>query len=592
MLVRARRFSLPVLLSSGLVLAGANLFLHPGPAAALSGTPAFTNLAAPSSLSNAAYAGEPSIGTNGNTGAFMYQSSSGTFKIVVNAAGVPTWTDVTAPTSVFNIDPILATDRTTGRTFAGGLNGECSVLSYSDNDGASWTQMGNACAGVLDHESIGSGPWKGTKPLTATYNRAVYYCAQNGNDACVTSGNGGLTFGQPVLVSGACGSLHGHVKVSADGTAYLPNAHCGGLAGGGITTNNGGAWSSYTIPGSSEPVNGFDPGLATTPDNTVYEAWASASNHPYVAKSTTHGSSWSTPVDLGASLNPPVVTSTFQTMTAGDNGRAAVAFLGSTTGGDPYVSGWPGVWDLYVSYTYDAGATWQTVKATSDPVQRGWMCASGTTCGTGRNLLDFMDVTMSKDGRVVVGYADGCIDACALPSGTAAQSTASWATIAYQSSGKGLLAAFDTAPSPSPSASATVSPTPSPTVSPTGGNDPDPATPNLTSGTTYTGSSAAKSGFSYTKIAVPAGKSQLRVVLSGPACSGGVLGVNCTPDLDLYVKAGAKPTTSVSDGSSLSGGTSAETVTITSPQATWYYVGVYTYAGNAGTAYSVTATVT
>jgi hypothetical protein len=429
-------------IGAALTLGAAVSLTHPGPAQALSGTPAFTNLAAPSSFGNVNNAGEPSLGVNGKTGAMLYQAYSSTYKLAVNAAGTPTWTDVTPAHHLFNIDPILATDRVTGRTFAGGLAGECSALSYSDNDGASWTPMGNACAGVLDHESIGSGPWKGAAPLGSTYSRAVYYCAQNGNDACVTSTNGGLTFGPPVLVSGACGSLHGHVKVSADGTAYLPNAHCGGKAGGAITTNNGSSWTSYTIPGSSEPATGFDPSVAVTPDNTVYEAWQGANNHSYVAKSTNHGATWSTPVDIGASVG--VVNSTFQAAIAGDNGRVAVAYLGSTTGGNPFASSWPGVWDLYVSYSYDAGATWTTVKATADPVQRGWMCADGTTCGSGRNLLDFMDANVTNDGRVVVGYADGCINACAGSNGTQAQSQDAYATVAYQSSGKGLFAAYDT----------------------------------------------------------------------------------------------------------------------------------------------------
>ena len=586
-----------VLLASGSVVAAVALLGASSPASALSGTPTFTNYAAPSSFSGANTAGEPSLGVNGSTGALMYMSGTSTAKVTVNAAGAATWTDVTPPTSVANIDPILATDRTTGRTFAGGLAGECSSLAYSDNDGGSWTQQGNACAGVLDHESIGSGPWKGAAPLGSTYSRAVYYCAQNGNDACATSSNGGLTFGNPVLVSGACSSLHGHIKVSADGTAYLPNAHCGGLAGGGITTNNGGAWTSYTIPGSSEPANGFDPSVATTPDNTVYEAWQGANNHPMVAFSKTHGSTWSTPVDLGTTYSTPIVTSTFQAVTAGDNGRVAVAYLGSTTGGDPFASSWPGVWDLYVSYSYDGGATWTTVKATTDPVQRGWMCSSGTSCTSGRNLLDFMDANLTKDGRVVVGYADGCINACAAAGGTQAQSSDSYATIAYQSAGLGLLSAFDTpgTPTPSPTSTATTSPSPtasptvSPTASPTSGGDPDPATPTVTSGQARTASSGAAGSYQYTKILVPAGKSQLKVAMTGPSC--GTLGLSCNPDLDLYVGNGVKPTTTTNNGSSASTGNS-ETITVASPAAAYWYIGVYVYSGTKAGSYTVTATLT
>jgi hypothetical protein len=437
-----RQARLAVGIAAGLALAGLTLGVDSRASAAVS-TPTFTSLTAPALLPNSDSAGEPSLGVDGRTGALMYQSFTSTYRVVVNASGKATWTNVTPPTSLVNLDPILATDRVTGRTIAGGLLGECSLLSYSDDDGASWQQMTNACTGPFDHETIGSGPWREGGPLLGTYPRAVYYCAQLVLDACATSSNGGLTFGAPTPLTGVCRGLHGHVKVGRDGTAYLPHAHCGGLAGGGVTTNNGLTWTSYTIPGSSEPADGFDPSIATTPDNTVYESWQGANNHAYVSRSRNHAVSWSKPFDLGMSVTPHVVTSTFHAAVAGDDGRAAVAFLGSTTGGNAFESRWRGVWDLYVAYTYDGGATWKTVKASPDPVQRGWMCASGTTCSTGRNLDDFLDVNLTKDGRVVVGFADGCIKICAGEDGLAAQSVNAWATIAYQRTGKGLLAAYD-----------------------------------------------------------------------------------------------------------------------------------------------------
>jgi hypothetical protein len=610
LIVAIRRRLVPsVLAASTLAAAGIALLGAPTSATASTAAPVFTNLAAPATLANADNAGEPSLGVNGSTGSLMYQAYASTYKVNVNpTTGTPTWSDVTAPGVGFNIDPIAATDRTTGRTFAGGLAGECSALAYTDNDGGSWTQMGNACAGVFDHESIGSGPWHGSAPLGATYSHAVYYCAQNGNDSCVTSTNGGLSFGAPTLVGGACGGLHGHIKVAPNGTAYLPSAHCGGVAGGGITTNNGTSWSSYTIPGSTEPATGFDPSVTITPDNTVYEAWQQGDNHPYVARSTTNGSSWDRVTDLSGTVNPPIVNSTFQATTSGDNGRVAVAYLGSTTAGDPFSSTWHGVWDLYVSTSYDGGLTWTTVKATTDPVQRGWMCASGTTCNSGRNLLDFMDANMTKDGRVVVGYADGCINACALSTGTEAQSTDAYATIAYQSDGKNLLAAYDgTAPAPSPSPSptaaspspspspspsaTTTSPSPSPTTaspSPTATTpaDPDPATPNLTSGTAVTGTSAPAGGFTYYKVNVPAGAASLKVTLKGPNCNGKG---GCNPDLDLYGQAGSKPTTS-STTKSATAGSNAETFSV-SPASGYYYVGVYTATGSKTGSFSLTATL-
>ena len=412
-------------------------------------TPSFTNHQAPNGMADSA--GEPSIGYNPATRATLFQSYTETLRVTFNDSVSPataTWINKGALTSIYNIDPILFTDRATGRTFAGGLDGECSILSYTDTDGNSWTPMTNACASpAFDHQTIGSGPWKGTPPAGATYSRAVYYCAQYVIAQCAVSSNGGLTFGAGAPVQGDCGSLHGHVKVGPDGTAYLPFSSCEGRAGLGVTLNNGLTWGSRVLPGNisnaNAPAYGFDPSVAITPGNRLYYAWQGTNNNPMVAVSNDGGVSYYNVKNLATTLSPNVVQSTFQTVVAGDDNRAAVAYLGSTTSGNPFSSSWNGVWDLYVSFTYDGGASWTTVKATTDPVQRGWMCADGALCNSGRNLLDFMDVTMDDKGRVLVGYADGCITTCAGSSGTKAQSIAERGTIARQSSGTTLLSAFD-----------------------------------------------------------------------------------------------------------------------------------------------------
>ena len=431
-------------------------------AVAGSGTPVFATYVAPNNMPYRTQAGEPSIGINWNTDAVMYQAGLGTYKVMFNDSTTPataTWSSVSsAYTQWVNLDPILATDSVSGRTIAGGLEGPCSLLASTDNDGAGWLPVGNSCTGSADHETIGIGPWKGTPPTGSTYNRAVYYCAQLPVDACARSIDGGRSFQQPVLVSG-CSGLHGHVKFSPDGTAYVPNKNCGGKAGGAISTDNGATWSNYkinTTPNvSSTPSDGFDPSLAATPDNTIYESWTRAGDyHPMIAKSTNHGTSWSGVTDLASTVSPALVATTFPAVVAGDNGRVAVAYLGTQTGtGNPFGNGYHGVWNLYVSYTYDGGANWTTVKASNDPVQRGciWDDGGSNVC---RNLLDFMDASVTDDGRVVVGYADGCVSTCAGGSGTEAQSNSAIATIARQSTGKGLFAAYDDVPG-APTLSAT-----------------------------------------------------------------------------------------------------------------------------------------
>ena len=145
------RSALTLVAAVSILVGGAAAF---GPAAqAGSGTPTFATYAAPASLPNSNNAGEPSVGVNWSSGAVMYQSYTSTYKVSFNDSAVPataTWSNVTPSTSVFNIDPILATDSSTGRTWAGGLAGSCSVMSYTDNDGGAWSQMTNTCWAASD----------------------------------------------------------------------------------------------------------------------------------------------------------------------------------------------------------------------------------------------------------------------------------------------------------------------------------------------------------------------------------------------------------------------------------------------------------
>lgn len=113
------------------------------------------------------------------------------------------------------------------------------------------------------------------------------------------------------------------------------------------------------------------------------------------------------------------------------------------------------------------------------------------------------------------------------------------------------------------------------------GGDPDPSTPTLTNGAARPDTNGATGTWKYYKIQVPTGRSQLQVVLDGPPC--------CSPDLDLYVRRAAKPTTATyacrpyeSD--------SDETCTISAPAADWWYIGVRVYAGSSGSTYMIRAT--
>ena len=415
------------------------------------GTPDFT-VTADSASDNA---GEPSIGVDWKTGAGLFMAGASVLKLgFAPSTGAATWSDASpAFGATPNLDPILSTDPVSGTTLAGGDTGACSVMYRSTDDGASWSPT-LPCSGTTDHPSVGWAP-SALNPGS----RVWYYCQQQTLQACATSTDDGVTFvpgsTDPLL---DCEHFHGHVRGSADGTTYLPSHTCFDAAGnirvGGLrTTDDGATWAPYTIPTAEEPAAGFDPAVATTPDNALYEAWSQAGDyHPVIARSDDHGTTWGTTVDLAAKVSPPIVASTFPTLVAGDNGRVAYSYLATQVGepgANPFTTGFHGVWNLFTSFTYDGGATWTTVKDTATPVQYGEIDSGGTATTGQRNLLDFMDSSLTKDGRVVVGFADGCLSDCETAPDQAhaeALSTHATASVAYQRVGKGLFAAYDSVP--------------------------------------------------------------------------------------------------------------------------------------------------
>jgi hypothetical protein len=241
----------------------------------------------------------------------------------------------------------------------------------------------------------------------------------------------------------------------------VPNKGCGGNQGVAVSTDNGTSWTLHKVPASTPGDS--DPSVGIGSDGTAYFGYQNSDGTPRVAVSHDKGATWVNDQNVGAALGIKNVV--FPAMVAGDANRASFAFLGTTTGGNYQdATNFHGVWHLYVATTYDGGLSWVTSDATpNDPVQKGSICTGGTTCGNDRNLLDFIDVTVDQQGRVLVGYADGCTAACASGG---AQNFDALATIARQSSGGTLFGAYDAVvsgkhkPQPAPKPVATPKPKP------------------------------------------------------------------------------------------------------------------------------------
>ena len=428
-------------------------------------------------------AGEPSIGVNFLStqdtvnGLTAFQSDIQTAFVKfddscpVNGQKA-SWYMSQAPTAeVADQDPIGFTDRQTGRTFSAQLtllSPTCKV-SFTDTDGkdplgmpdsAGWTpSQGAGIPASVDHETIGGGPYAApipARPPGTIYPNAVYYASQSlvvlNVPTASRSDDGGLTYGPGVDTTSACGGLHGHLKVAPDGTVFLPNNACSGQGAVIVSENNGITWTIRPVPGTS---TGFsDPQLGIDANGRIYFAMANGDGKAVVATSDDHGVTWHNLYDVGSALG--VATTAYPAAVAGDAGRAAVSFYGSTTAGNGSgdgLNGFHGVWHLYIAETFDGGQTWTTVDATPNkPIQRGCIWNGGGT-NICRNLLDFFDMTVDKVGRVQVGYVDGCADgACGQAVSDPTRYTGNGYTargsIARQSSGRRLFVANDPAPGP------------------------------------------------------------------------------------------------------------------------------------------------
>src|SRR5438270_2101686 len=393
------------------------------------GAPAFINYPAPenippalgSTTSGAHGAGEPSIGVDWATGRAFIEAGNHTLRVTFNDSLTPAtafWEDKRSPFARVSLDPILFTDNGhfggPNRTFSSQLNGVTSELSFTDSDGDLWfpTQGSGQPAGV-DHQTVGGGPYASPPPLTRTsYPHAIYYCSQDVVTAfCSRSDDGGLTFGPGIPIytfshvngvdapigPGTCGGLHGHVRVSPNGTAYVPNENCQDAAGVSrpgvaVSIDNGLTWVVRTVPDGTTISPGSDPSVSAGKNNTIYFGYVNSDGHAKIAVSHDRGLHGSKSQDAGTPFG--IQNSEFAEVTAGDDNRAAFAYLGTPTSGDTQSADFQGVWHLYVAFTYDGGRTWTTTDATpSDPVQRGciWNQGGSNPC---RNLLDFNDITV------------------------------------------------------------------------------------------------------------------------------------------------------------------------------------------------------
>ena len=355
-----------------------------------------------------------------------------------------TWTDVSptaanvgngANTHPVTLDTITYVDKDFGRVFSvDTLAAEGSVVSFSDDNGQTWTTSLAPAAGVNDHETITTGVVPAGSNLVTIdpkFPKIVYYCVNTvAAVSCSRSLDGGLTFTQMnspfpthptqnLPLSALCSSLTGHLQTDSKGdllvhSAWNEVAGCG-VPAIAVSTDGGTTWNDYTV--SSAIKDDFNQtSLSVDKDGNLYDLWQDDQfNLPYLSVSKDMGKTWSTPVMVAP---PGVNVTNFPDIAAGDDGRVTITFPGSSDA-TANTDGANAPWSYYVVFSNNALDAAPTF--TSQVAQIPAAAGGGTTMHRGAcngrcgGLFDFLDVQIAPTpgGAAYASLSDDCTGACA-----------------------------------------------------------------------------------------------------------------------------------------------------------------------------------
>lgn len=321
------------------------------------------------------------------------------------------------------LDPYVHVDKATGRIFNIDLLGGGSMLSYSDDSGETWQTNPLTAAGVNDHQTLFTGPPPAGNPTMIPtdpkFPRIVYYCVNTIAEAsCAASRDGGRTFAQTGTFPfpggyqpggknfGVCGSLHGHGVTDSKGRIYIPQGRClePTIA---VSEDGGVTWRSKVVaPGVGASFVQTSVAVDAA-DNVYYTWWDDIHRLPYLSVSRDAGKTWGPALMIAP---PGVREVNWPTIDAGDAGRIAITFPGSTASdGQERSTDLRRPWNSYVVVSTNALAAKplflsNITNAPYDPVHRG---NCNGRCG---NMFDFLDVFVSPidQGRVWATAVDTC----------------------------------------------------------------------------------------------------------------------------------------------------------------------------------------
>lgn len=249
-------------------------------------------------------------------------------------------------------------------------NSELIRVQRSDDDGVTWTRVGDAITGA------------GGATASSTFNNFAGPIAADPISGSVYQ----------AFVAGQTGILK--AKTTDFDDMYVSHS-----------TDSGMHWTPVLVfagPLLSTSGNLF-PAVAVDPTNgDVYAVWSNASasgTDVYFSYSADGGDTWSPAVVVNSD---PANTAIFPWVAA-YNGTADVTYYGTPSANDASA-----VWNVYLAQTTDNGSSFTESLVSNASNHTGVICTKGTACAPGtRNLLDLFQVGIDPaNGKAAVVYVD------------------------------------------------------------------------------------------------------------------------------------------------------------------------------------------
>lgn len=369
---------------------------------------------------------EPTIGADPAGNLYFAEAAASGGVAVGFKAGIrlsktdgATWTDISPKLQGRNIpvetnDPYIYVDPGTGRVFNFHMSPilTCATLSFSDDQGQSWTTNPAGCfpTGAWDHQTMVA-----AKPRvlsTTGYPNILHQCVNAVYaEMCSRSLDGGLTWSPNTVVhvnediSKLQGTQTGHLAAAPDGTLYLPTSLGGDFPTVYVSRDDGLTWTKRVIANIDTPFT--DPSISVDVEGTAYAAFVNEAGALFTSFSKDLGATWSP-----AAVATQGITATLPVINVGDPGRIVISYPGTddlTEGwGSEVIDGAVEAWDAFMTVSYDATSvapTFETVKVSSDPLERGHACVRGGRC---TYQTDFIEAVIAPNGRPYASFADGC----------------------------------------------------------------------------------------------------------------------------------------------------------------------------------------